>query len=63
MDSNGDLVLFDEFADIQIVTLPELEDGIKYGEPYGGVLGAIAILKVILNNYLVILLDIMKLIQ
>ena len=46
MDSNGDLVLFDEFADIQIVTLPELEDGIKYGEPYGGVLGAIAILKV-----------------
>jgi chitinase len=46
MDSNGDLVLVDEFADFQIITLPELEDGIKYGEPYGGVLGAIAILKV-----------------
>ena len=46
MDSNGDLVLVDEFADFQIITLPELEDGIKYGEPYGGVLGAISILKV-----------------
>ena len=46
MDSNGDLVLVDEFADFQVITLPELEDGIKYGEPYGGVLGAIAILKV-----------------
>ena len=45
IDSNGDLVLFDEFADFQITTLPELE-GIKYGEPYGGVLGAISILKV-----------------
>ena len=45
LDSNGDLVLCDEFADFQIITLPELE-GIKYGEPYGGVLGAISILKV-----------------
>ena len=46
MDSNGDLVLFDEFADFQIITLPEFEDGIKYGEPFGGVIGAISILKV-----------------
>lgn len=46
MDSNGDLILLDEFADFQIVTLPEFEDKIKFGEPYGGVLGAIAILKV-----------------
>ena len=47
LDSNGDLVLYDEYADFQIITLPELE-GIKYGEPYGGVIGAISILKV--NN-------------
>ena len=46
IDSNGDLVLVDEFADFQIITLPEFEDRIKYGEPYGGVIGAIAILKV-----------------
>ena len=45
LDSNGDLVLYDEYADFQIITLPELE-GIKYGEPYGGVIGAISILKV-----------------
>ena len=45
MDSNGDLVLSDEFADFQITILPELE-GIKFGEPYGGVIGAISILKV-----------------
>ena len=45
MDSNGDLVLYDEYADFKIVTLPELE-GINYGEPYGGVLGALSILKV-----------------
>ena len=45
IDSNGDLVLSDEFADFQITTLPELE-GIKFGEPYGGVIGAISILKV-----------------
>ena len=45
IDSNGDLVLCDQFADFDIITLPELE-GIKYGEPYGGVIGAISILKV-----------------
>ena len=45
LDSNGDLVLYDEYADFEILTLPELE-GIKYGEPYGGVIGAISILKV-----------------
>ena len=44
MDSNGDLVLCDEYADFQIVTLPELA-GISYGAPYAGVLGALAILK------------------
>ena len=46
MDANGDLVILDEFADFQIVTLPEFENGIKFGEPFGGVLGAISILKV-----------------
>ena len=45
MDKNGDLVLCDEYADFQITTLPEL-DGINYGAPYAGVLGAIAILKI-----------------
>ena len=45
MDSNGDLVLCDEYADFQIVTLPELS-GINYGAPYAGVLGAIVILKI-----------------
>ena len=45
VDSNGDLVLCDEYADFQITTLPEL-DGINYGAPYAGVLGAIAILKI-----------------
>ena len=45
MDSNGDLVLCDEYADFQITTLPEL-DGINYGAPYAGVLGALAILKI-----------------
>ena len=45
LDSNGDLVLCDEYADFQITTLPELE-GIKLDEPYGGVIGAISILKV-----------------
>lgn len=45
LDSNGDLVLCDEYADFQIITLPELE-GIKFGEPYAGVIGAISILKV-----------------
>ena len=46
MDSNGDLVC-DEFAYFDTITIPELE-GIKYGEPYGGLIGAISILKV--NN-------------
>ena len=45
MDSNGDLVLCDEYADFQIITLPELT-GINYGAPYAGVLGALAILKI-----------------
>ena len=45
MDANGDLVLCDEYADFQITTLPEL-DGINYGAPYAGVLGAIAILRI-----------------
>ena len=45
MNANGDLVLCDEYADFQITTLPEL-DGINYGAPYAGVLGAIAILKI-----------------
>ena len=45
MDSNGDLVLCDEYADFQIITLPELTE-INYGAPYAGVLGALAILKI-----------------
>ena len=45
MDKNGDLNLCDEYADFQITTLPEL-DGINYGAPYAGVIGAIAILKI-----------------
>ena len=45
MDSNGDLVMCDEYADFQITTLPELA-GINYGAPYAGVLGALAILKI-----------------
>ena len=45
MDNNGDLNLCDEYADFQITTLPEL-DGLPYGAPYAGVLGAIAILKI-----------------
>ena len=44
MDSNGDLVILDEWADFQITTLPELS-GLSYGDPYGGVLGALFILK------------------
>ena len=46
LDSEGDLVLCDEYADFQINTLPEFEEGIKLGDPYGGVIGAISILKV-----------------
>ena len=45
MDSNGDLVLVDEYADFKTVFLPELKD-VKFGAPYAGVLGEIAILKV-----------------
>ena len=45
LDSNGDLVLCDEYADFLITSLPEL-DGISYGAPYAGVIGAIAILKI-----------------
>ena len=45
MDSNGDLVLVDEYADFQITSLPELE-GMSYGAPYAGVLGAFIILKI-----------------
>ena len=47
MDSNGDLVLHDEYADFQIVNLPELE-GIKFANPYAGIIGSMSILKV--NN-------------
>ena len=46
LDSNGDLALFDEYADFLITTLPEFEGRIEIDEPYGGVIGAISILKV-----------------
>ena len=45
MDSNGDLVLCDEWAEFQITSIPEL-DGITYGNPYAGVIGAINLLKI-----------------
>ena len=45
VDSDGELILCDEYADFQITTLPELS-GINYGAPYAGVLGALAILKI-----------------
>ena len=45
MDENGDLSLSDEYADFQVATLPELS-GISYGEPYAGVIGAFAVLKI-----------------
>ena len=45
VNSDGDLVLCDEYADFQLITLPELS-GISYGAPYAGVLGALAILKI-----------------
>ena len=45
MDANGDLAVVDEWAEFQITTLPEL-DGITYGNPYSGVIGALNILKV-----------------
>jgi len=44
LDSNGDLVLTDEYADFQIATLPELS-GLSYADPYAGVMGALFILK------------------
>ena len=44
LDSNGDIVLTDEYADFQIATLPELS-GLSYAEPYAGVIGALFILK------------------
>jgi chitinase len=44
-NSNGDLVLVDEYADFQTVTLPEL-DGINFSGPYAGIFGAMSILKV-----------------
>lgn len=43
MDANGDLVLCDEHADFQTI-LPE-QQGLTYGEPYAGVLGAMTILR------------------
>lgn len=43
MDANGDLVLCDEHADFQTI-LPE-QQGLTYGEPYAGVLGAMNILR------------------
>ncbi|MBP5197559.1 MAG: hypothetical protein J6033_00750 [Lachnospiraceae bacterium] len=43
MDANGDLVLCDEHADF-LAILPE-QQGITYGEPYAGVLGAMSILR------------------
>ena len=45
MDSNGDLLLNDEYADFQTVDLPELE-GIDFAAPYAGIIGAMPILKV-----------------
>ena len=30
LDSNGDLILFDEYTDFLITTLPEFEEGIKF---------------------------------
>ncbi len=43
VDSNGDLVLCDEHADF-LTMLPE-QSGLTYGDPYGGVLGAMSILR------------------
>ena len=44
LDSNGDLVLTDEYADFQIAEIPELS-GLSYGDPYAGVIGALFVLK------------------
>ncbi|MBR6003247.1 MAG: chitinase, partial [Lachnospiraceae bacterium] len=43
VDANGDLELCDEHADF-LAILPE-QTGITYGEPYAGVIGALAILR------------------
>ena len=43
VDANGDLVLCDEHADF-LTMLPE-QSGLTYGDPYGGVLGAMSILR------------------
>ena len=43
VDKNGDLVLCDEHADFQAI-LPE-QNGLTYGDPYAGVLGAMSILR------------------
>jgi GH18 family chitinase len=43
VDSNGDLVLCDEHADF-LAVLPE-QQGLTYGDPYAGVLGAMSILR------------------
>lgn len=43
VDANGDLVLCDEHADF-LAVLPE-QGGLTYGDPYAGVLGAMAILR------------------
>ena len=45
MDENGDLKLIDEYADFQVATIPELE-GLSYGQPYAGVIGALVSLKI-----------------
>ena len=44
-DENGDLMLIDEYADFQVATIPELE-GLSYGQPYAGVIGALVSLKI-----------------
>ena len=45
VDSNGDLLLNDEYAAFQTINIPELE-GIDFSTPYAGIIGAMSILKV-----------------
>ena len=45
MDENGDLKLSDEYVDFQVAIIPELE-GLSYGHPYAGVIGALVSLKI-----------------
>ena len=45
IDLNGDLIITDEHADFLVTSLPEL-DGMDYGAPYAGVIGALAILRI-----------------